>query len=130
MQDADPIVGCWYHRPEKAQKFQVVAVDETAETVEIQYFDGTVDEFELAVWPSLEAEPIEPPEDWTGPLDDVEKDDLTSAGTEMSREDWARPYREEDEKRRAGPAPPEDAPEAADDWGEGRPDEEPWKGED
>lgn len=56
--------------------------------MEIQYFDGNIDEFELTTWYTLEIEPIETPEDWTGPLNNIEKDDLTPIGTEMQHEDW------------------------------------------
>ena len=33
----------------------------------------------------------EPPEDWTGPIDDVEVDDLGYSGTEMTAKDWSAP---------------------------------------
>ncbi len=99
---ADPIVGEWYHLPRKAQKFFVVALDEQGGGVEIQYFDGTLDELAITEWYALGAERIEAPEDWTGPMDE-EKDVLFPSGTEMRREDWAAPYDEDKEKRDAGP---------------------------
>jgi hypothetical protein len=100
---ADPIIDSWYHYPEKAQKFRVNAIDEHTDTVEIQYFDGTLDEIEMSEWYAFDIERIEAPEDWTGPVDNIEKDDLNPVGTEMQREDWDAPYEEEDEKLRAGP---------------------------
>ena len=107
--EADPIIDEWYHHPEKAQKFQVTALDEHTGTVEIQYFDGTVGELDLDTWYSLDIERIEAPEDWTGPMDNIEKDDLNPVGTEMQREEWDAPYQEVDEKRRAEhPTPDED----------------------
>ena len=99
----DPIIGQWYHYPQKAEKFQITAIDERAATVEVQYFDGTIDEFELTTWYAMEAELVATPEDWTGPLDNVVKDDLTQSGTEMSADDWLSPYDEEREKNSAGP---------------------------
>ena len=39
-------------------------------------------------------EPIETPEDWTGPMDDIERDDLGYTETDMSAEDWAEPLGE------------------------------------
>ena len=99
----DPIIDQWYHYPQKAQKFQVTAIDDDAATIEIQYFDGTVDEFENATWYAMEVEPVAAPEDWTGPMDNIEKDDLNPVGTEMQREDWDAPYDEEMEKTSAGP---------------------------
>ncbi len=99
----DPIIAQWYHYPQKSEKFQVTAIDEQSDTVEIQYFGGNIDEFEMTTWYTLEIEPIETPEDWTGPLNNIEKDDLTPVGTEMQREDWDAPYNEEMEKTSAGP---------------------------
>jgi hypothetical protein len=99
----DPVINQWYHYPQKAQKFQITAIDGRAETVEIQYFDGNLDEFDLTTWYALEMERVEEPEDWTGPMDNLETDDLNQVGTEMLREDWAAPYDEELEKMEAGP---------------------------
>ncbi len=99
----DPIIAQWYHYPQKSEKFQVTAIDEQSDSVEIQYFDGNIDEFELATWYTLEIEPIETPEDWTGPLNNIEKDDLTPMGTELQDEYWDAPYDEELEKTSAGP---------------------------
>lgn len=100
---ADPIVGEWYHMPEKAQKFQVVAIDDHSDTVEIQYFDGNLDEMDLAAWYALDVEHVEEPEDWTGPMDMLDLDDVSATGAEMRREDWAAPYDEALEKEHAGP---------------------------
>ena len=100
---ADPVVGQWYHYPQKAQKFQITAIDDHADTIEIQYFDGDLDEFEFPVWYAMEVERVEEPEDWTGPMDNIELDDMNPVGTEMRREDWAAPFDEELEKTEAGP---------------------------
>ncbi len=100
---SSPLIGQWYHYPEKSQKFMVTAIEDASGTVEIQYFDGTIGEFDLTDWASLHAEGVAEPEDWTGPMDDIEADDLTPIGTEMSDEDWEAPYDEEGEKLSAGP---------------------------
>ena len=94
----DPEVDSWYHHAEKAQKFQVTAIDEHSDTVEIQYFDGTLDEFDLSTWYAMDVESVEAPEDWTGPVD---MEDLSSIDAEMSAEDWDAPYNEEMEKLHA-----------------------------
>ena len=103
----DPIIDQWYHYPQKAQKFQVTAIDDVAATIEVQYFDGTLDEFEFTEWYAMEAEPVATPEDWTGPMDNIERDDLGPVGTEMQPDDWQSPYDEEMEKTSAGPRSPE-----------------------
>jgi len=73
--DADPIAGSWYEHLQNGRTFEVVDVDDENGLVEIQYFDGDVDEIELDAWYELDLEPIEPPEDWSGPLDSIEPDD-------------------------------------------------------
>ncbi len=59
-----PIVGSWYQDAEEDQLFEVVAVDENAGTVEIQYVDGELSEIDFDSWGQLLLLPAEPPEDW------------------------------------------------------------------
>lgn len=93
-----PIVGQWYHHRDKGYEFQVTAVDEDAGTVEMQHFDGDLEEVDLETWQAMEVEPVEQPENWTGPLDDVEPDDLGYTETDMSDDDWSEPLRERDDR--------------------------------
>ena len=76
MSEYDPIVGNWYKNLETRTQFEVVAIDEQSQTVEIQYFEGEVEELDMEAWRELELDSIEPPEDWSGAFDDLEKDDL------------------------------------------------------
>jgi hypothetical protein len=71
-----PIVGNWYAHRDKGALFQVVALDEDAGTIEIQEFDGGLDEIELDEWRTLAVDTAAQPEDWGGPLDDVEPDEF------------------------------------------------------
>ena len=73
--DVIPAVGNWYQNPDQS-KFEVIALDEDEGIIEIQYFDGELDEMEFDVWPQLGLEGISPPEDWTGAYDSFERDDL------------------------------------------------------
>lgn len=70
--DAAPVVGSWYRRLDRPQPFQVVAFDRAQGTVDIIYFDGTVDEWPIAHWHMLPLEVREPPQDWRGPFDVVD----------------------------------------------------------
>lgn len=63
-----PIVGDWYQVGD-GELFEVVAIDADDQTIEVQYFDGTLQEFDNSDWLSLAPETAEAPEDWTGPLD-------------------------------------------------------------
>lgn len=76
MSDVDPIIGNWYRNQETGNDFEVVALDEDAQTIEIQYFDGELEELDLDAWYELAIESIEEPEDWSGPFDELESDDL------------------------------------------------------
>lgn len=76
MSDVDPIIGNWYRNQETGNDFEVVALDEDAQTIEIQYFDGEVEELDFDAWYELAIEAIEAPEDWSGPFDELEVDDL------------------------------------------------------
>ncbi len=122
--EADPILGQWYQPLDKGQKFKVVAIDESGDSIEIQYFDGDIEEVDKDMWYTFDVEPIEIPEDWTGPIDDIEYDDLDYTETEMSGEDWAKPLKEVTRKEEEW----EQADEQ-DDWGEGFSEEEPIEGE-
>jgi len=73
--ELEPVEGSWYHHLDKGQDFMVVDVNEREGTVDIQYFDGDIEELEMEEWEEMDLEEIEPPEDWTGPLDDLESDD-------------------------------------------------------
>jgi hypothetical protein len=71
-----PEIGQWYQDLDKGELFQVTGVDDKSASVEVQYFGGDLDEVELDSWDELPLALAEPPEDWTGPMDDIEKDDL------------------------------------------------------
>ena len=76
-----PGIGEWY-RLSSGELLEVVAFDAADGTVEVQYFDGTVEEFDLADWRSQRAsggiEEAEAPEDWSGSVD-VEPEDERAA---------------------------------------------------
>ena len=90
----EPQVSQWYRHLDKGQQFYVNAIDDEEGTVEIQHFDGDVEEVDLDDWRELDLEAIEPPEDWTGTVDDVERDDLGYSETNMTPEDWSQPLEE------------------------------------
>lgn len=73
--DVIPAVGHWYQNPDLS-KFEVIALGEDDGIIEIQYFDGYLDEVEFDVWPQMGLEAISAPENWTEAYDDIERDDL------------------------------------------------------
>jgi hypothetical protein len=114
--ELEPVAGQWYQHLDKGQPFVVIDVDDTREIIEIQHYDGDIEELETSAWLDLDLELAEPPEDWTGPVDDVEVDDLDYSETGMSRRDWSRPL---DENRPSPRERWEDTDNAQDDLGEG-----------
>ncbi len=73
MANPAPVVGKWYARP-GGDSFEIVAFDQDDGTIEIQYFDGTIEEMDVDDWREEAIEAAEPPEDWTGSVD-VEPED-------------------------------------------------------
>ena len=68
MANPAPVIGEWYRRT-GGDSFEVVAIDPDDRTIEIQYFDGTIEEIELDDWLEEPIEATEAPEDWTGSVD-------------------------------------------------------------
>lgn len=79
-----PVVGGWYSHRDKGELFQVVAMD--ADTIEIQEFDGGLDELDYDEWRQLAVEKAAQPEDWGGPVDDVEPDEFGYTDLEQSEQ--------------------------------------------
>lgn len=77
-----PVIGQWFSRP-NGTLFEVVAIDETGATVEIQQFDGTIDEFDIERWPDLLLQEISAPEDWSGSVDMDPEDYVGKKDTDM-----------------------------------------------
>ena len=68
-----PSIGDWFVHP-GGDLFEVVAADEDDATIEIQYFDGTIEELEVDSWLELKCRAAEPPEDYSGSMD-IERED-------------------------------------------------------
>lgn len=75
MAVAYPIIGNWYRRS-NGSLFEVVAVNEQDATVDLQYFDGTIDEIDMERWAQLLIESVGAPEDWSGSVD-MDPEDYT-----------------------------------------------------
>lgn len=75
---ARPEVGEWY-RTRSGGTFEIVAVDDDDGTIEVQYFDGTVEEFDLDDWEAQRTNNditgAEAPEDWSGSVDTESADE-------------------------------------------------------
>lgn len=92
VHDAEPVIGSWYEHEDKGQKFSVVEVDEDSGLVEVQFFDGSVDQIDFDDWYELQILPIEAPKDWSGPMDSMEPDELDAASSGYEVQGWETPY--------------------------------------
>ncbi len=120
--ELDPIVDNWYAHLDKGQQFKVVAVDTEAELIELQHFDGDIEEVTLSQWREMQIELSEEPEDWSGPLDIGEIDDLGTEITDTGSEVWSEPLSEYPNSQPGAAQARNKA--ALEDWAEGRPQEQ------
>ena len=77
-----PGIGKWFRRA-NGTTFEVVAVDESAGTIEIQQFDGTVDEIDVESWFEWLTIEVSAPEDWSGSVDMDPEDFVSSNNDEL-----------------------------------------------
>jgi Family of unknown function (DUF6763) len=112
----DPVVGNWYQHSDDDQKFTVLDLDQEEGVIEIQYFDGDLDQIDLDEWYELALEPISPPEDWTGVMDGAEE--------EIEDNGWPTPSRARTGSREISE---DDWDRSLDDLDEGYAGEEPWE---
>jgi 5,10-methenyltetrahydromethanopterin hydrogenase len=92
--ELDPRIDQWYAHLDKGQRFFVVDVDEEENMVEIQHFDGDIEEISMIEWRDMLIELSEEPENWRGALDIAEKDDLGTGITDTIGSDWSEPGEE------------------------------------
>ncbi|ANE56899.1 MULTISPECIES: DUF6763 family protein [Methylomonas] len=73
---ADPVIGRWYKDLESNLTFKVVAIEGADESIEVQYANGDLGEYDNESWYGSTIDYIEDPDDWSAPFDDLETDDL------------------------------------------------------
>jgi hypothetical protein len=70
------VPGQWHVDRSSGDMLQVVGVDDDGASIDIQYVDGTLEETSRDEWLTLDLEACDQPEDWVGPFDDLEPDDV------------------------------------------------------
>jgi len=91
----EPVIGKWY-RNETGSVFEVVAFDEEEGIVEIQHFDGAIEELDLESWFGQLLKVQAEPEDWSGPFDDLVADDFGDTDVVRCRDDYSNPLDREE----------------------------------
>ena len=82
-------VGDWFRR-EDDPPIEVVAVDLDSETIELQHFDGTVEELDFDSWLEMDFEPTSAPEDYSGAMD-MDREDFDFDPETLRMDDWSNP---------------------------------------
>ncbi len=87
----DPVINSWYKDVENDLTFKVIGLDEGDDTIEVQYMNGDIGDYDFDTWYNSTFDYVEAPEDWSAPYDELETDDLgySDPDTHMSpdRED-------------------------------------------
>ncbi len=78
----DPVLHRWYKDIENDLTFKVVAIDGNDQSVEVQYQDGDIGEYDIDTWYNSTFDYVEAPEDWSAPYGDLETDDLGYSDTD------------------------------------------------
>jgi hypothetical protein len=94
MHALKPVVGQWY-RGGTNELFEIVAIDEEDQTIEVQYFDGTVTEIDFDSWNEQCMDDLidaaDAPEDWSGSVD-IEAEDLGREPEDNAQPGWTNPH--------------------------------------
>jgi hypothetical protein len=87
MNTLQPHEGQWYAVRDNGQIFCVINVDADDEIIDIQDFEGAIDEIDFEEWEGLDLEMAAEPEDEDGALDDSDDTDV-DRDTRRRRSDW------------------------------------------
>jgi hypothetical protein len=90
MKMLSPTVGAWYKELQTHALFEVVDWDPSHLTIEVQYIDGEVAEYDLDAWRDMPLEAAEAPEDWRTSFE-LDDDDMLDPDLPMHPVDWASP---------------------------------------
>ncbi|MDH3646637.1 MAG: hypothetical protein OER80_07670 [Gammaproteobacteria bacterium] len=88
----NPVVGDWYKKT-GGSLFEVVAIDDDDGTIEVQHYDGTVEEYEIEGWREMLISTVEPPEDWSGSFD-MDREDYGVDRDERAADPYGNPLDE------------------------------------
>ena len=90
MKMLSPVVGRWYKDLQTNALFEVVDWDPSTLTIETQYLDGEVSEYDLDAWREMFLQRAEAPEDWRSAFE-LDDDDMLDPDLPMHPDDWSNP---------------------------------------
>ncbi|MCW9023050.1 MAG: hypothetical protein OQK73_00065 [Gammaproteobacteria bacterium] len=90
----EPKVDDWYKDVIEQCIFKVVAIDNDEETIEIQYFEGEIEELDFDSWKDMALVTAPEQEDMRGAFDDLDSDDMGDTDRPMHPQNWSDPLNE------------------------------------
>jgi len=90
MKMMSPAVGAWYKDVQTGTLFEVVDWDPSTLTIDTQFLDGEVAEYDLDAWREMPLEAAEAPEDWRAAYE-LDDDDRIDPDMPIQPEDWVNP---------------------------------------
>ncbi len=92
MKGIIPQIGAWYQDNIDRLLFEVVAFDESSATIDVQYRDGELAEFDIETWQQLNLSHAEAPEDASAPFEEnFEEGDHWGLNEVLHPRDWDSP---------------------------------------
>lgn len=85
-----PEVGAWYQDLQTGIVFEVVAVDDAAQTIETQCREGEISEYDFDSWRETQLILAEEPEDWRDAFE-LAREDSSDPDQPLHPEDWSGP---------------------------------------
>ncbi len=90
MKMLSPEIGGWYKDLQTNALFEVVNWDPSTLTIETQYLDGEVSEYDLDAWRELRLNNAAAPEDWRTPFE-LDHEDALDPDAPIHPEQWENP---------------------------------------
>ena len=86
-----PELNHWYQDVEEDTLFEVVAIDEQDDCIEVQYVNGEIGEFDFEIWGQMIILTAQPPEDWRAPYEIADGNDANDGTAAFSVSNWDDP---------------------------------------
>jgi hypothetical protein len=90
MKMLPPVAGGWYKDLQTDAVFEVIDWDPDSLSIEMQYLDGEVAEYDLDAWREMLLQKVEAPEDWRTAFE-LDDEDLLDPDLPFHPEDWNSP---------------------------------------
>lgn len=74
-----PQIGHWYQDSDSGLLFEIVALDRDEGTVQVQYVDGELADYDLDSWADMQLRSAAAPEDWRSAFELDEDEQLDAA---------------------------------------------------